>query len=182
MRGRRRTCVWGLALVAGALVGAPAQATVSGEAELFTIARSQNRNLVQYAVHLDAACVPVAGASVYAYWRMLERGPTSTAPLLPHEERAYGLASQQVVSPTTAGAAGAVRVVLRAVPSRPLLVETWRAGDGACRVLTTVQIAGAPAHLGSVYVRLKSPIRVDYLLLQGWSLDGTRRVEEKLGA
>jgi hypothetical protein len=173
--------VWWLTLVAGAVVGAPAEATVSGEAELFAIARSQNKNLVQYAVHLDAACIPMPGAPVYAYWRMLERGPTSTAPLLPYEERAYGLASQQVVSPVTAGAAGAVRIVLRAVPSRPLLVETWRAGDGTCRGLATVQIAGAPAHLTAVYVRLRSPISVDYLLLQGWSMDGTRRVEEKLG-
>lgn len=181
----RRTCrrrVWWLALVAGAVFGAPAEASASGEAELFTISRSLNRNLVQYAVHVDAACIPAAGAPVYAYWRMLERGPTSTAELLPHESRAYGLASQQVVSPVTGGAAGAVRIVLRAVPSRPLLVETWRAGDGTCRALTTAQIAGAPAHLAGVYVRLKSPISVDYLLLQGWSMDGTRRVEEKLGA
>jgi hypothetical protein len=40
MRRRCRRYAWGLALVAGALVGAPAEATASGEAELFTIARS----------------------------------------------------------------------------------------------------------------------------------------------
>ncbi len=164
-----------------AVVGTRSDAAAQGEAQVFTIAKSENRNLVQYAVHVDAECAPTAGAPVYAYWRMLEQGPTRTAPLLAREGKAYGLASQQIVPPVTAGVAGAVRIALAAVPARPVLVETWRASDGACRAQATVSIAGAPAHLFNVYVRLKPPLSVEYLLLQGWSMDGTHRVEEKLG-
>jgi hypothetical protein len=151
------------------------------EAPVFTITKSENRNFVQYVVRVDAQCAPVPGMPVYAYWRMLEQGPSSTAPLLAREVRAYGLASQQTVSPVTPGAAGAVRVVLAAVTDRPVLVETWRTSEGACRALPSTRIAAAPAHLSNVYVRLKSLFGVEYLLLQGWSMDGTHRLEEKIG-
>lgn len=175
------TRIWAVTLGVYALTGTAAGAPVSSEAQLFTIAKSENKNRVQYVIRLTADCVPTPGTPVYAYWRMLEQGPTRVAPLLAQEGRAYGLASQQVVPPLTAGAAGAVRVALAAVPARPVLVETWRTSDGTCRALATVDIAGAPAHLVNVYVRLKFPLSVEYLLLQGWSMDGTRRVEEKLG-
>jgi hypothetical protein len=69
---------------------------------------------------------------------------------------------------------------LRAVPSRAIAVETSRAPGGACRAVATTVIAGAPAHLFNVYARLKWPFGVDYLLLQGWSIDGRRLLKEKL--
>ena len=167
-------------IVCGSL-GRSSQAAMLTEAPVFTITKSENRNFVQYVVRVDAQCVPVPGMPVYAYWRMLEQGPSSTAPLLAREVRAYGLASQQIVSPVTPGAVGAVRIVLAAITDRPVLVETWRTSEGACRAVPSTRIAAAPAHLFNVYVRLKSPFGVEYLLLQGWSLDGARRVEEKTG-
>jgi hypothetical protein len=163
-----------------AVLGRPSEAAVPTEVSLFTITKSENRNFVQYGIRLDAQCVPVPANPVYAYWRMLEQGPSSTAPLLGRELRAYGMANQQIVSPVTPGAVAAVRVVLAAVPDRPVLVEIWRTGDGACRALPSTRIAGAPAHLFNVYVRLKWPLNVDYFLLQGWAMDGTHRVEEKV--
>ncbi len=147
---------------------------------LFTIGKSQNRNQVQYAVHVDDHCVPMPGAAVFAYWHMLELGTTRVAPLLPREFRAYGIASQLVTTHDTDG--GKIRLVLRAVPNRPILVETLRGSNGACRALATVAIAGTPAHLFDVYVKLTWLLGVDYLLLRGWSLDGTRVLSEKLGA
>ena len=41
-------------------------------------------------------------------------------------------------------------------------------------------IAGTPAHLFGVYVKLAWPVGVDYLLIQGWSLDGTHVVTERV--
>ena len=146
---------------------------------LFTIGKSQNKNQVQYTVHVDDHCVPVPGAPVYAYWHMLELGPTRVAPLLSREYRAYGIASQRVTTHDING--GKIRLVLRALPSRPILVETVRAPSGACRALATVAIAGKPAHLFDVYVKLTWLLGVDYLLLRGWSMDGTHIVKEKLG-
>jgi len=145
---------------------------------VFTIGKSQNKNQVQYAVHVDGQCVPVPGAPVFAYWRMLELGPTRVEPLLPSELSAYGPASQLVTARGADG--GEVRLVLRALRNRPILLATRRATDGTCRALATVAIAGSPAHLFNVYVKLTWHLSVDYLLLRGWSMDGTRVLSEKL--
>jgi hypothetical protein len=40
-------------------------------------------------------------------------------------------------------------------------------------------IAGAPAHLFNIYVHIRW-YGVDYALLQGWSLDGSHVLREKL--
>jgi len=144
---------------------------------VFTIAKSENKNQVQYVVHLDDRCAPVGPAPVSAYWRMLESGPTQTAPILPREVRAYGLESQAVVASTADG--GQVRAALKALPNRPVTIETSRGSDGQCRALATVPIAGTPAHVFNVYVHLKWD-GIDYLLLQGWSMDGSHVVRETL--
>ncbi|HEX4447271.1 MAG TPA: DUF4833 domain-containing protein [Polyangiaceae bacterium] len=167
-----------LVVLAGAGT-ARAQATPGASAvvPVFSIAKSENRNQVQYVVRLDDHCAPSGPAPVSAYWRMLEKGPMQTAPLLSREVRAYGLASQAVVDGDASG--GRVRAVLKALPQRPLLIVTSRGADGSCRALATVVIAGAPAHLFDVYVHLRW-YGVDYVLLQGWSTDGSRVVREKL--
>ena len=160
--------------------------TTSGSASLpapgsnipvFSIAKSQNKNQVQYVIRVDDHCVPIAPAPMSAYWRMLEQGPTATAPLLPREEAAYGLASQAIIASDSRGAR--VRAVLRALASRPLTVATWRGGDGKCTAVATLPIAGQPARLFNVYVLLKWN-GVDSLLLRGWSMDGARVIQEKI--
>jgi hypothetical protein len=145
---------------------------------LFTIAKSENKNQVQYAIRVDEHCVPASSAPVFAYWRMLEKGPDLTEPLLARELDAYGIESQAVIARDPEG--GKVSMVLRAVRSRAILIETWH-GGGGCQAVATVSIGGAPAHLFNVYAKLKWPFGVDYLLLQGWSTDGRHVVREKLG-
>lgn len=144
---------------------------------VFSIAKSENKNQVQYVVRIDDRCAPVGPAPVSAYWRMLERGATQTAPLLPRELRPYGLASQQLLVGDASG--GRVRATLNALPARPLTIVTWRGDDGACHAVAEVSIAGTSAHLFNVYVRLKWD-GVDYVLLQGWSIDGSHVVRETL--
>ena len=176
MRGR-----WGLAalaflsLLAGAAGADPPSATRA--LPIFSISKSENKNQVQYAIRVDDHCQPVAGAPVFAYWRMLEKGPTVTEPLLAHEQDGYGIASQ-VTTQTPGGAS--VHLVLRAVRGRSIAVDVTRTASGTCRALATVAILGTPAHLFDVYAKLKWPFGVESLLLQGWSLDGTRVIEEKL--
>jgi hypothetical protein len=143
---------------------------------LFSISKSENRNQVQYVIRLDDHCAPAGDAPVYAFWRMLEKGGT-TEGLLPREQKAYGIASQAVVERGVEG--GKVRVALNALPARPIVVETRR-HNGVCVALSTVSIDGAPAHLYNVHARVKWPFGLDYLLLQGWSMDGSRVVREKL--
>jgi hypothetical protein len=52
---------------------------------VFSIAKSENKNQVQYVVRLDDHCAPWGPEPLSAYWRMLEQGPTQTAPILPRE-------------------------------------------------------------------------------------------------
>lgn len=157
-----------------AVTGAPAEKPpAKRDVPLFSIAKSENKNQVEYSVRVDERCMPFPRAPVSARWRMLEQGPHRVAPLLPREQKAYGIASQ------SGGAQGEVRVVLRALPSRPIMVQTARAEDGSCHARARVTINGTPAFLFNVYLKLKG-FSVSYLLLRGWSLDGTRVITEKL--
>jgi Domain of unknown function (DUF4833) len=175
------------ACCAGALIlaaVAPPVATASADpppvarlVPVFSIAKSENKNQVQYVVQVDDRCALVGPTPVSAYWKMLEIGPTQTAPLLSKEQRAYGLASQQIVAST--GGGGQVRVILKALPDRPLTIATSRGSDGVCRALATGTVAGSLAHLFNVYVHLKWD-GVDSLLVQGWSMDGSHVVRETI--
>ena len=172
--------VWFLSVVfwgTSALGDAPPRA--SHAIPLFTIGKSQNRNQVQYAIHVDDRCIPTQDSPVFAYWRMLELGPNRVAPLLSREIRAYGIATQSVTAHGSVG--GKVRLALRAMPNRPILVETLQGSNGTCRAFATLDIAGKSAHLFDVYVKLNWDLGVEYLLLRGESMDGTRVLNEKLG-
>jgi hypothetical protein len=143
---------------------------------LFTISKSENRNEVVFAIHLDERCAPVGDAPVFPFWRMYEKGPHVVEPLLSREEAAYGIARERVLSSGSDG--GRVEVTLRALPQRPVVVETKR-GDGRCEAWSSVPIAGESAYLYNVYVKLEL-LGVDYLLLSGWALDRTRVLHERL--
>jgi hypothetical protein len=69
--------------------------------------------------------------------------------------------------------------VLKALPDRTLVVTALRASDGQCHALATMPIAGAPAYLFNVYVHIRW-YGIDYALLQGWSMDRSRVLREKL--
>lgn len=142
----------------------------------FFIARSQNKNQVHYAVHLDAACAPVGSEPAYGYWRMLEdRGQIE--PILSLETPAYGLARMQEVSRQVDGVR--IRVRLRAFPDRPLQISVRRM-ERDCQAEATVAIAGVEARLHFIYVKLKWPLGIDFVLLRGSALLDDRVVEERL--
>jgi hypothetical protein len=168
-------------LAAFALLAAPAWSlappTDPAATPLFSISKSENRNVVQFAERLDASCVPVGDAPVFAYWRMLEHGPAATEPLLAREEPAYGIASQAVVART--GEGGTVRAVLRALPGAPLLVESRRsARSGECEASARTPIGGVDARLFNVHAVLRWPFGVARLVVSGWSLADGRPVRD----
>jgi len=177
-RGRSVAVV--LAIVGeGLLTYGRAGATASTvDIPLFSISKSENKNQVQYAVHVDEHCAPVSDAPVSAYWNMRELGPTRTEPLLARELPAYGAASQAILERDADG--GKIRIVLRAMPSRPIVVAVSRATGNTCQASAMVTIAGGPARLFDVYAKLLMPFGVEYLLVRGWSLDGARVVTERL--
>lgn len=145
-------------------------------APLFSISKTENRNYVQFAERLDPSCAPTGTAPVYAFWQMLERGPSAVEPLLPLEEPAYGIGSQSVL----AGSDGRslVRVTLRALPRSPLFVESRRGAGGACEASARTPISGVDARLFNVHAVLRWPFGIARLLVSGWSLADGRAVRE----
>jgi hypothetical protein len=177
MRGLSFSAVL-LAVAAGGLVVAVARGEGGRDvASVFLVAKSENRNQVHYGVHLDASCAPVGAVPVFAYWRMLERGPLATEPLLRREVDAYGFAEQRVVERDADG--GRVALRLHALPGRPIAVQTG-SREGACFATATTVIGGSPSALRSVYAQLRWPFGVDHLVLSGRSLADGRAVEERV--
>ncbi len=131
----------------------------------FLISKSENKNQVHYAVHVDRECNPVGAAPVEPYWRMLERSSSATEPLLSREQRVYGIARQQVLG-------SSVRITLKALPTRPITITTARDASGVCTTSTVVTINNRPARLFNIHVAL-SAFGVSYLLVTGWADDGS---------
>lgn len=144
---------------------------------VFFVAKSENRNQVHYAIRLDASCRPAGETAVFAYWRMLERGPLATEPLLAIEQPAYGLSSQRVFKRDDRG--GSVQVTLNALPKRAIVIESKAVGT-TCAANASAVVGGVQATLASVFVQLRWPFGVESLLLSGWD-SGGHPVGERLG-
>jgi hypothetical protein len=135
------------------------------------IAKSSNKNQVNYTVLVDDTCAPAGRTPVRPYWRMLERGPLETEPLSANEQSVLGVARQEVTG-------SCVQINLRGIPNRPITIETRRDADGRCSSSAEMTIAGVPATVASVYVKQRI-FGIDYVLLTGRSEDGAR-VQERL--
>src|SRR5437660_6247311 len=107
------------------LASAASETNVRTVPSVFFIAKSENKNQVHYGIHLDEACTPAGGAPVFAYWRMLERGPFETEPVLPREVPAYGFVQSTVLRDRPAGR---VFVTLNALPKRPIAIDSSLSG------------------------------------------------------
>jgi hypothetical protein len=143
-------------------------ADASGAREVpsaFLISKSENKNQVHYAVHVDRECMPLGSAPVVPYWRMLERSTSATEPLQGREQRIYGIERQEV-------AGSRVRVTLKALRTRPITITTSRDASGACTASTVATINGRAARLYNIHVAL-SPFGVSHLLVTGWADDGS---------
>lgn len=144
---------------------------------VFFVAKSENKNQVHYGIHLDDACAPIGETPVYAYWQMLEHGPSSFEPLLPRERRAYGIAEQRVLE--RGSRRSRTRVTLEALRSRPMIIESYSDGT-RCVARAVLAMAGAPAVLGDVFVQLRWPFGVAYLMLAAHSLEDGTLVRERV--
>lgn len=137
--------------------------------DAFFVSKSENRNQVHYAVVVDASCSPSGDAPVTARWHMLEKGIGVEESLLDREQRAYGIASQSVLVRTQNG--GKVRIVLKALPSRSIVIDTFVA-NGACVAVARTAIAGTDARLMGIHLVLRWPFGLDHMIVRGWSEEG----------
>jgi hypothetical protein len=157
-----------LGLVIPVAAARPPDSDARSIRSLFFIAKSENKNQVHYGIRLDEACAPAGEAPVFAYWRMLERGPFEIEPLLPREVPAYGFVQSRVLRDRPGGR---VMVTLNALPKRPITIDS-APGGLACTATAMVTIGGALASLTSVFVQLRWPVGVEFIMLWGRSADG----------
>ena len=163
--------------VALSLVPSLAGAEASSDLSLFSISKSENRNEVVYAVHVDSACHPVGAAPVHAYWRMLEKGPSQIEPLLSRAQPAYGVASQRIEPVVGTSGDSLVHVRLRALPQRAIEVRTARNGD-TCTATATATVSATPVSLFNIHARLKWLFGIESLTLSGHRPQGGAVVQE----
>lgn len=133
-------------------------------ATLFYVAKSDDRNRVDYGIRLDAQCAPAGNTPLYAYWRRFEPGQDPLGDLNLLDQTVYGIARQDVR--TRADNGSWIEVSLRALPSRRVLVLVQRAGD-RCVGAAQTDIRGQESILDHVFVQLAGPGRIDHAMIRG---------------
>jgi hypothetical protein len=149
---------------------------------VFYIAKSDDRNRVDYGIHLDDHCAPASDQAVFQYWREFENSP----PVRIHglgmlETIVYGISHQQAVTKTPTG--GAHIVTLRQFDKKPIRIVTKKDADGRCSAQARAIINGKDRELTYVYVKLAKgglTPSIDYVGVHGKDGDAGLDVEERL--
>lgn len=125
----------------GALAAATASQASPTDSVIF-LTKNTNSNQVHYAVQVDAQCRPEGRKPVYAYWRMLEKGPNVTESLRIWEQPGYGVRQPEHIERTDN--AGEFEFFIRGVPDQPITLRTFTGANG-CEALATTLIDGQQA-------------------------------------
>lgn len=175
-----RAC-WGIALALLA-VATVAHADVQFErhdvATIFFIDKSDDRNRVDYGIHLDTSCHPASGSPMEVYWREFEGGRDGrvTHGLNMFEGPVYGVGSQRVVETRPDGMT--MEIDIRALSSRHLQIHTARAPHG-CTARASTTIHGTPAYLERVHLTLgDGPGTLRFADIYGTAIEGGAPVTE----
>jgi hypothetical protein len=146
---------------------------------LFFIAKSDDRNRVDYAMRLDTNCAPFGEDPVFPYWREFEGAPpVRTKSMGAFAKMGYGISTQRTLKRTMAGGEHVIR--LKQV-ERVLFITTTKGVDGACSALVRTKIAGVEyAELRSIYVKLSGPLSVAYIDIKGQNLETRQQLEERI--
>ena len=164
--------------MAGLAVAAPAVADdarfgPNDVRTVFFIGKNDDRNQVQYGIHLDKACVPIGDEPVYAYWRQLERGPDVVEDLNLLDKTVYGIREQKVLERSPEKSK--VLMTLKATPDRGIAILT-HLRDGKCVADPVAFINKEASTLQSVFVHVAGFMSVDWIEIRG-VLNGTPVVE-----
>lgn len=167
-----------LSLLAGTAYADPVGFGPTDVPTLFYIAKSNNRDRVDYGTRLDASCRPAAADATFPYWRDLERNPVSVHTMGMFARMAYGFAAQRVEH--QADGAVVQKLVLKQM-NRPIWVTTARAEDGHCKAIAWTKIGGVDrAELISIYVKLAGALSVDYVDVKGRNRETGEMLSERI--
>lgn len=131
---------------------------------LFFVSKSDDRNRVDYGIHLDESCMPVGRTPVFAYWRRFEPGDAPLGSLNTLDEQIYGIRHQAVR--TTAPNGSWVEMRINGLPDERILVLIQRMPDG-CRARAHATLSGRPVYLQRVHAELATLVGIDHLQLHG---------------
>jgi hypothetical protein len=149
---------------------------------VFYISKSDDRNRVDYGIHLDEHCSPADDDAVFPYWREFENSP----PIRIHslgmfEFIAYGVSEQRALRKTPVG--GMHTVTLRQVKRISIRIFTKKEPDGHCSAQARAIIHGKESELTHVYVKLgKGGLTpsVEHIEMHGKDLDSGQEVIERM--
>lgn len=143
---------------------------------VFHIAKSDDRNRVDYGIHLDASCQPVGETPIYAYWHRFEPRQPRYGRLNALDARLYGIASQSVR--TRSGTGSWVEMRVRALQSYRILVLTQRIEE-RCVARARAAVNDRPAYVDRVFVQLGGPFTVDHVTFSGRDVETEQAVRER---
>ena len=144
---------------------------------VFHIAKSDDRNRVDYGIRLDGECQPVGARPIYAYWHRFEPGEPTFGDLNYLDRQAYGIASQRVRTRAENGSWTEMRI--NAFPALRVLVLSQRTASG-CVARARIPVNSRPAFVDRVYVQLGGPFHtVEHVTFRGVDVRTERPVVER---
>lgn len=149
---------------------------------VFYISKSDDRNRVDYGIHLDAGCTPVGNDAVFQYWREFEHSPpVRTHGLGMFEYIPYGISEQRTTHRTSSGASHEMK--LRQFDKLPIRISTKKGTDGRCSAEARTVINNKDCVFAYAYVKLRKgglAPSVEYIDLHGRDVGSGQEVVERL--
>jgi Domain of unknown function (DUF4833) len=146
---------------------------------VFYIAKSNDKDRVDYGMRLDQYCAPVSDDAVFPYWRELQHAP----PVRSHkisffQYMAYGFSSQRMLERSKMG--GQYLIELKQV-HRPILIVTKQDKDGRCQATAYAQIHGVKsARLDYIFAKVAGTMSVDYVDVHGTDPETGQALVERM--
>jgi hypothetical protein len=149
---------------------------------VFYISKSDDRNRVDYGIHLDEHCVPTQDDAVFQYWREFENSPPVRIHTLGlFEYVAYGTSEQRTIRKSPVGSLHVIR--LRQFNKNAIAIYSRKEADGRCSSRARTVINGKDSELTYIYVKLfrggLAP-SVDYIDVHGKDPDSGHDVQERI--
>lgn len=182
-----RTAVFAALFAASLLVAPDAEAgqpqfSAFDVQTVFYISKSDDRNRVDFGIHLDEHCIPLGKSAVFPYWREFENSP----PVRVHglglfEYIPYGISEQRTIRRTSSG--GTHWMKLRQLDKLPISITTKKEADGHCSSEARAVINGKEAMLTYAYVKLGrgglTP-SVEYVDVHGKDLESGQEIYDRI--
>jgi hypothetical protein len=146
---------------------------------VFYIAKSNDKDRVDYGMRLDEHCAPVGDDAVFPYWRILRLGaPVRSHPLKFLQYVAYGIAKQHALKNEAGGAKYALR--LKQV-DREMLIVSKRDQNSHCVATAYTKIQNIDgARLDYIFAKVAGPMSVDYVDVHGTDMNSGQSLVERL--